>query len=125
MSINTWEALNTWSVAVNAPPGATTVGAAASDQTILAAWGSLASATGYRVYLDGVPLDVGDTTSHIFTGLTNGQTYEIYVVAYNLEGDGPDSNKVSRTPSEPSSGGSGPVVRTTMVSTRIVINRIL
>ncbi len=57
------------------------------DSKLVLAWSAVSGATGYKVYY-GIAsqfentLDVGDTTSHTLTGLTNGQTYRVAVSAY-------------------------------------------
>ena len=58
----------------------------------------------YRVYRGKVPggeefiIELGDVTSHLDSGLNNGETYYYIVTAKNEEREGPPSNEVSATP---------------------------
>jgi titin len=67
--------------------------------------------TGYKVYrslTSGVPIvtphvTIGNVTSWMDTGLSNGQIYYYVIVAFNAEGDGLVSSEVNATPSTKSS----------------------
>lgn len=89
-----------------AVPSAPTLASLTPSSTqIVAAWGSVAGATGYKVRIGtssgsyGAATVVGNVTSHTFTGLTNGTAYYVIVIATNANGDSGNSNELSGTPS--------------------------
>lgn len=64
------------------------------------AWGTVANASGYEVWLDDAPIGICDTTSTNITGLTAGTPYKVQVRAKgdNLHyGDSPLSTAISVT----------------------------
>lgn len=117
--VNNWEQaqytvdfddLEGWDVepASGTPPNAPTLDSASTGNAQVAlSWtapGTGQAPTGYKVRRGtsaGVyttTVDVGLVTSYTVTGLTNGTTYYFDVLAYNLAGDGGDSNELSATP---------------------------
>jgi hypothetical protein len=91
--------------AAGATPSAPTLTSLVPTNTqIIATWGAVAGATGYKVRIGtssgsyGAAVDVGNVTTHTFTGLTNGTTYYVIVIAYNANGDSGNSNELSAAP---------------------------
>ena len=76
---------------------------------ITLSWATSTGATGYSLQRsltsNGITttIAVGNVTSYVNSGLTNGQAYFYVVVATNPSGTSPKSNKVSATPQVPSS----------------------
>jgi titin len=68
-----------------------------------------AEVLGYKVYLRktgsnwSLPGEANDT-SHTVTGLTNGQTYQLKVVAFNVVGEGPAPDMLNVTPGKVPAG---------------------
>lgn len=105
-------------------PAAPVINGAAGNAVIFVAWGDVSTADGYKVFLDGIPTDIGNQRSYLYTGLNNGQEYEVYAVAYNVEGDSLDSNKLLLTPQQNSAADGGtikptikPVIRSSITKT--------
>jgi len=89
----------------NNTPAAPTLNApTAGDGQVSLNWTSVTNADGYKVKYGtssgNYPtiLDVGNVTSYTVTNLTNNTTYYFVVVAYNANGDSPNSNERSATP---------------------------
>jgi hypothetical protein len=77
--------------------------ATAAHQQVSLAWSAVDGATGYKVYYDQsgkaqLRADVGNNTSFVDTGLTNGQEYCYKVTAYNATCESPFSGIVCATP---------------------------
>lgn len=68
---------------------------------IIVTWDPVPGAEGYRVWINGDPIDVGDDTEYIFTA--NPGEYEIQVSAYNNDGESGKSNPITaiRPPDNP------------------------
>jgi hypothetical protein len=77
------------------------------NTTLDLSWSSSPIATGYKVKYGtstgvyGTTIDVGTNTSYQIDSLTNGVTYFFVVCAYNIAGDGLNSNEKSGTPLPP------------------------
>ncbi|OCL27202.1 hypothetical protein U472_06950 [Orenia metallireducens] len=72
--------------------------AVAGDSQVSLSWGSVANAAGYNVKYGTTSIDVGNVTNYTVTGLTNGTAYTFTVAAYNSNGESPDSNQLTATP---------------------------
>ena len=103
-SPNSMEASATPDVPPPAPAAPTgLVGVAGTGRAILT-WNSSLYATGYTVRRRTTPtgtynsFNVGGATAYTNTGLTNGTTYYYTVVAQNVSGTSPESNKISVIP---------------------------
>jgi len=72
---------------------------AAGNGWAVVEWTGVSGATGYKLYLDDVPTDVGLVTSYSLPALNSGQTYSVEVSAVNDAGETPLS--ASRTFSTP------------------------
>lgn len=88
------------------PPSAPTLVSLVPGSTqLVASWGSVAGATGYKVRIGtstgsyGAATSVGNVTSYTFTGLTNGTRYYVIVIATNASGDSGNSNELNAVPS--------------------------
>lgn len=86
------------------PPLAPTLNSALPGDSIVDLnWSSVIDADGYRVKsgvasgVYDITTDVGNVADYTFNG-TNGTTYYFVVVAYNADGDSPDSNELSAAP---------------------------
>jgi hypothetical protein len=68
---------------------------------IIVTWDPVPGADGYKVWIDGKPVDVGDTTKYIFPA--DPGEHEIQVSAYNDDGESSKSNPVTvvRPPDNP------------------------
>jgi len=60
-------------------------------------WSAVTGATGYKLYVDGTPITLGNVTTHDVTGLTNGSLHTYYVKSTNSAGESQSSNTVSVT----------------------------
>lgn len=89
-----------------APVAPTLLTATPGNGQVTLTWSSSTGASEYKVYFDtssGVTtsdnvLNVGNTTSIVHTGLTNGTTYYYKVVAVGVAGDSDLSNELSAKP---------------------------
>lgn len=88
------------------PPSAPTLVSLVPGSTqLVASWGSVAGATGYKVRIGtatgsyGAATSVGNVTTYTFTGLTNGTRYYAIVIASNGSGDSGNSNELNAVPS--------------------------
>jgi len=68
-----------------------------TSSSFTANWNAVTGATGYKLYIDGVEIDLGNVTSYIKTGLTDGTSHSYYVKAINLAGDSSASNTINLT----------------------------
>lgn len=82
-----------------APPGNVKVDSKGGD--IIVSWDPVPGADGYKVWIDGKPVDVGDTTKYIFPAEPG--EYKIQVSSYNNNGESSKSNPVTvvRPPDNP------------------------
>lgn len=84
---------------VSAPADVTGLTITPGDGQLTISWDVAAGATSYGVLIDGSPVTPDPTgTTHIETGLTNGQTYNISVVGRNASGDSPNPALGTGTP---------------------------
>lgn len=92
----------TQNVAPSAPTG---VSATGGDTVIDVSWdaNSEHDLEGYNVYVDGVKDNISliSGTTYQVTGLTNGQSYDVWVTATDNEYESDDSTHVSSTPEAP------------------------
>ena len=85
-------------------------------------WSAATGATGYKVYYDQLGkaqlvADVGNTTSYVNTGLTNGVEYCYKITAYDATCESGYSNILCATPQN--QGQTGPTVGVTQMETGI------
>jgi len=68
-----------------------------TSTSFTANWNSVANATGYKLYIDGIPITLGNVTSYNKTGLVDGSSYNYYVKATNSAGESSISNTINVT----------------------------
>lgn len=104
--------LNTrWVIDTEAPSVPTGLVATPGDEQVSLSWANATdnvAVSGYRVYLDGVPVAEPMGTNYTATGLANGTTYSFTVSALDLAGnESAQSAPVVATPAEADPGGGG------------------
>ena len=67
----------------------------ASTSAINFSWDTVAGATGYKLYVNGVYISSTTSISGSVSGLTPSTSYNVQVLAYNISGDGTLSSSVS------------------------------
>ena len=84
------------------PPAPSAPSLSAGDQRVTLSWGTVATATSYVVYRDGIAVAAGLTaTSFTDTGLVDGTSYTYTVASTNIAGTSARSAAASATPMPP------------------------
>jgi len=80
------------------PSGVTATSATNIASTSFTAnWNSVTNATGYKLYIDGIPITLGNVTTYNVTGLVDASSYSYYVKATNSAGESSVSNTINVT----------------------------
>ena len=68
-----------------------------TSSSFTANWNSVSNATGYKLYIDGTPITLGNVTTYNVTGLVDASSHNYYVKATNSAGDSSVSNTINLT----------------------------
>jgi len=68
-----------------------------TSSSFTANWTSASAATGYKLYIDGTPITLGNVTSYNKTGLLDASSHSYYVKATNSAGESSVSNTINLT----------------------------
>jgi len=80
------------------PSGVTATNATnITSSSFTANWNSVTNATGYKLYIDGTPITLGNVTSYDVTGLVDASSHSYYVKATNSAGESSVSNTINLT----------------------------
>jgi len=114
--------------AITPPTTPSSLTATAGDTRVLLSWGASARVVSYEVWRSAAgaawtrPATVTGATSYVDTGLTNGSSYDYYILAKNGGGSSPHSNQVGITPSVVSQNAPGAATFGTITANSIQVN---
>jgi len=86
-----------------------------TDTSFTANWNTVTGATGYNLFVDGISVYTGTSTSANITGLTANSSHSYYVIATNTGGNSTNSNTVNLTlnPATPVTPSASPATNIT------------
>ena len=84
---------------INPFPSGVTANSATNiaDTSFTANWNAVSNATGYKLYIDGTPITLGNVTTYNVTGLVEASSHSYYVKAINSAGESSVSNTINLT----------------------------
>jgi len=74
-----------------------TTATAITSTSFTANWNAVTNATGYKLYIDGIPITLGLVTTYNKTTLVDGSSHSYYVKAINSAGESSVSNTINVT----------------------------
>jgi len=88
---------NTTNVTLLSLAPVATAATSVTSASFIANWAAVNGATGYKLYLDGTPITLGNVTNYSVTGLVDGSSHTYYVKSVNAAGDSSVSNTINTT----------------------------